>query len=92
MGGIDGQKAEPKISKRTKLNWTFIKRFLLMPQVPARTHKQTHTQLHIHKHTHTTGRRCRLETKSKWQRRQMRAIIVLSEKFYWPQKRKVDFI
>lgn len=50
----------PEISKRTKLNWTFIKRFLLMPQVPHRTNTHTHRDTYIC----ATGRRIRRETKS----------------------------
>lgn len=67
-----------KISKRTKLNWTFIKRFLLMPQVPARANTSTNTNTNTHDGApQPTG------DKVKWQERQMRAIIVLSVKFYW---------
>lgn len=54
----------PEISKRTKLNWTFIKRFLLMPQVPHRTNTHTQTHRETRTHTYATGRRIRRETKS----------------------------
>lgn len=65
-----------KISKRPKLNWTFIKRFLLMPQVPARVNTDRNTNTH-------DGAPQPTGDKVKWQERQMRPIIVLSVKFYW---------